>query len=229
MIILKLDFKKAFDKIEHQVILQVMKHKGFGPKWIRWMEMIMSLGTSAILLNGVPDKTFHCRRGVRQGDPLSHLPFVLAADLLQTIVNSAMQKGILNMPIKEKCGFDFPIVQYADDTLLILEACPRMLITLKALLDTCADSTGLRVNYHKSNIYPINVSEDSMIHLASTFGCNIGTFPFPYLGLPMGTTKPKVDDFIPLVQRIERRLASTSNFLNQAGRLEMVNSMLSAL
>jgi hypothetical protein len=45
----------------------------------------------------------------------------------------------------------------------------------------------------------------------------------------MGTTKPKVDDFIPLVQRIERRLVSTSNFLNQADRLEMVNSALSAL
>jgi hypothetical protein len=85
------------------------------------------------------------------------------------------------------------------------------------------------VNYHKSNIYPINVSEDRMTHLASTFGCNIGTFLFTYLGLPMGTTKPKVDDFIPLVQRIERRLVSTSNFLNQADRLEMVNSALSAL
>jgi hypothetical protein len=68
-----------------------------------------------------------------------------------------------------------------------------------------------------------------MIHLASTFGCNIGTFPFTYLGLPMGTTKPKVDDFIPLVQRIEGRLVFTSNFLNQVGRLEMVNSVLSAL
>jgi hypothetical protein len=38
-----------------------------------------------------------------------------------------------------------------------------------------------------------------------------------------------MEDFIPLVQRIERRLVSTSNFLTQAGRLEMVNSVLSAL
>jgi hypothetical protein len=65
--------------------------------------------------------------------------------------------------------------------------------------------------------------------LVGTFGCQIGTFPFTYLGLPMGTTKLKVEDFLPLVQRIERRLTTTSNFLTQASRMEMVNSILSAL
>jgi hypothetical protein len=45
----------------------------------------------------------------------------------------------------------------------------------------------------------------------------------------MVTIKPKVEEFLPLVQRIERRLIATSNFLTQASRLEMVDSILSAL
>jgi hypothetical protein len=65
--------------------------------------------------------------------------------------------------------------------------------------------------------------------LAHSFGCQIGSYPFTYLGLPLGPNKPNVDDMLPLVQRIKRRLVSTSNFLNQAGRLEMVNLVLSAL
>jgi hypothetical protein len=110
MVILKLNFKMAFNRIEYEVIAKVMQHKGFGQKWNMWMKMIMESGTSSILLNGVPGKVFHCKRGVRQGDPLSVLLFVLAADLLQSIVNDAMHREVLSLPLPERCGPEFPIV-----------------------------------------------------------------------------------------------------------------------
>jgi len=101
IIILKLDFEKAFDKIEHQVILEVMKYKGFPTSWIKWTEAVLKSGNSSVLLNGLPSKPFSYRRGVRQGDPLSPLLFVLAADLLQTIVNKAWQIGLLKHPLSD--------------------------------------------------------------------------------------------------------------------------------
>jgi hypothetical protein len=83
IVILKLDFEKAFDLIEDSTIIDVLRAKGFPGKWLRWMDDILSSATSAVLLNGVARKEFRCKRGVRQGDPLSPLMFAIAADLLQ--------------------------------------------------------------------------------------------------------------------------------------------------
>ena len=95
IIILKLDFEKAFDTIEHTAILSVMHNMGFPQKWLNWVQMAFSSASSTILLNGVSGISFNCKRGVRQGDPLSPLLFVLGAELLQRIVNRAFNLGKL--------------------------------------------------------------------------------------------------------------------------------------
>jgi len=230
IVIVKLDFAKAFDTIEHYVILEMLEKLNFPPKWISWVATILSSGTTSVLLNGVLGKSFACKRGVRQGDPLSPLLFVLAAEVLQYIINGLKDKGILKLHIPQPTS-DFLIVQYADDMLLILQADAKQLFCLKALLHSFALSTGLKVNYHKSCLIPVNVNvpEEKIPLLTGVFGCVVGELPFTYVGLPLGTTNPLVKDFAPLICRIERKLSASSTFLSYLGRLQLVNSVILSL
>jgi hypothetical protein len=153
---------------------------------------------------------------------------VAVSELLQAMVNLLCTEGILKAPLNIP-NTDFPIIQYADDTLLIMQACPIQLAALKVVLDDFAQATGLRVNYSKSAMMSINIPGELLSSLAVSFGCQMGSLPFTYLGLPMGTTKPTIQDLSPLVGLVERRLNASARFLNYGGRLEFVKSVLSTL
>jgi hypothetical protein len=124
---------------------------------------------------------------------------VLAADLLQSLVNEPYHRNLISFPLLSSYGQAYPIVQYADDTLIIMPTEAKQLFFLKCLLHSFAESIGLKVNFHKSFIVPINVTDEKTEILASTLGCQIQSMPFTYLGLPLGTTKLVFQDFMPLL------------------------------
>jgi hypothetical protein len=90
-------------------------------------------------------------------------------------------------PFPQRIDAPFPIIQYADDTILIMQAEDRLAL-LKRILHNITLSSGLVVNFHKSCLVPINVSPEKACSLAQAFGCEVGSFPFTYLGLPLGLT-----------------------------------------
>jgi hypothetical protein len=76
---------------------------------------------------------------------------------------------------------------------------------------------------------PINVGEEKTSILVATLGCMVESMPFTYLGLPLGTTKPLIQDFMPILSRVEKRLMGIASLTSYSGRLTLVNSVLSAL
>lgn len=142
-------------------------------------------------------------------------------------LTSSMGKGI-SSPFPPKIRCSLSIVQYTDDTILIM-GCEDQHLLWKEILHKIAFPTGLIVNYHKSCIVPINIGHDKASALANAFGCVVGSFSFTYLGLPVGLTKPQVKDYASLICRTERRLSASSRFLSYAARLQLANLVISSL
>jgi hypothetical protein len=80
-----------------------------------------------------------------------------------------------------------------------MEACPNQLLVLKEILKSFASSTSLKVNYNKSTMVPLNVTDERLDVLTTLCGCQKGSLPFTYLGLPLATTKLKIEDVLPLI------------------------------
>jgi hypothetical protein len=144
------------------------------------------------------------------------------------VINDSLSTRELKLPIQTNDA-DFPVVQYADDTILMLSAEPEQVLILKDILHKFGLSTGLKVNFQKSLIIPLNVEPQITASLAAIMGCQVGSLTFPYLGLPLGTTRPCIQDLLPIVNGLERRLTATSIFLSQGARLQLISSALSSM
>ncbi|KAF8672185.1 hypothetical protein HU200_049753 [Digitaria exilis] len=197
-IVLKLDFHKAFDSIGWDSLDSILAVRGFDSKWRRWITSLLSTGHTSNLLNGSPGRWFQCRRGLRQGDPLSPYLFIIVADVLKQLI--LRHSADLEHPLVS--GVPCPVLQYADDTLILLRGNCSAASVLKRVLEDFAQATGLTINFHKSTFIPLHLTDDESARISDILGCPISSFPQPYLGLPLSPTKLNNADFQPLVANV---------------------------
>lgn len=91
----KLDISKAFDSVNWSFLIDLLTHMGFSKRWINWISMILSSASTKIICNGSPGHRICHARGLRQGDPLSPLIFVLVMEALNALFKLADERGLL--------------------------------------------------------------------------------------------------------------------------------------
>jgi len=88
-----IDFRKAFDTIEWDLLIDTLNKFNFGPHIINWVKIFYNV-TSCVLNNGHASEFVALERDVRQGCPLSRLLFVIGIEVLANAIrNKNMIKG----------------------------------------------------------------------------------------------------------------------------------------
>lgn len=111
--LLACDLKKAFDRVSHDYLKDVLAEMNFGNNFLKWLNILYKGPESMVLVNGFLSEAFDVGRSVRQGCPLSALLFVLSQEPLACAIRSDPRIKGINIPNLERSVKN---IQFADDT-----------------------------------------------------------------------------------------------------------------
>ena len=140
----KIDFQKAYDRMEWGFIQRVLKAFGFNEQFTNLIQQCLSTVHYSLLLKSGIFPAFQPERGLRQGDPLSLYIFILGSEVRMRLINKEIiQNKLIGVkltriapPISKLC--------YADDIILFCKASMAKLSSLKECLGKYCQWLGLK-------------------------------------------------------------------------------------
>jgi hypothetical protein len=79
---------------------------------------------------------------------------------------------------------------------------------MKLLLSAFEQVSGLKINFHKSELFYFGNAQDHINQYVEMFGCKSGDFPIQYLGVPIHFRKLRNAGWRKVEESFERRLGS---------------------
>ena len=182
-VICKLDIKKAYDHVNWEALLDLLKRMGFGVRWCRWIHTCISTVQFSVLFNGSPTDFFGSSRGLKQGDPLSPMLFLVMMEVFSKMMKRAEGASLLRgfrVAGRQGGGVGVSHLLFVDDTILFCDANEEQIIHVRMLLLCFQAMTGLKVNALKSEMVPIEEVPNVFV-LAEILGCRVGSLPMTYI------------------------------------------------
>jgi hypothetical protein len=184
-VVLKLDFEKAYHKVNWDFLICCLEKKGFNEFCCSRVCQILENGTVSVKLNGEMGPYFQSAKGVRHGDPLSPTLFNIAAECLAKMILKAQSNGLFVGLAADLIDKGVAVLQYADDTVLCFEHEPNKAVNIKLVLYVFEIMSGLKINFVKSKVLVVGGDNITGAYYAELFSCQVGHFPTKYLGVPV--------------------------------------------
>lgn len=224
---LKLDIRKAFDTLDWSFLLGVLKAFGFNSTFCSWIKAILESVKLSFLVNGQPVGFFSCKRGVRQGDPLSPLLFCIAEDVLVRGISHLVNIGSLQPFSGPKNTATPSHVLYVDDVLVFCKGTKQSLQALMHLFNECSQASGQHLSLSKCKFYLGTISARKSAYIYEILGFSAAALPFTYIGIPLFKGRPKKIHLQHIVDRFLNKLATwKGTLLSIMGRIELVKSVI---
>lgn len=147
-ILLSVDQKQAFDRINHSIIRESLIRVGAEKELINAVGMLYRGATSRILVNGNLTGSFNIKKGVRQGCPLSPYLYVIVFDALLKKLNGNLNIKMLDLPIE---GNKKTITAFADDLTVVVRD-EKSVAQILQEIKKYGQKSGAKLNKEKSKL-----------------------------------------------------------------------------
>ena len=229
-LIFKIDYEKAYDRVNLDFLYEVLELRGFGPKIIAMIKQITQGGSVGVKINDTESDFFLTGKGLRQGDPFAPLLFNFVVDVFSRMLIKGCRANLIRGLCTDFVPGGVVSLQYADDTLLFLENDERVAINLKWILSCFEQLSGMKINYHKSGLLSINMSEEEMQPFLDVFQCTKGAFPMKYLGVPLHFNELRREDLQPLIDSLLKRMTGwRGKLLSTEAKRILIQTCLSSI
>ncbi|XP_062099887.1 uncharacterized protein LOC133805743 [Humulus lupulus] len=180
----------------------------------------------SLLLNGSLHGFFASKRGLRQGDPISPLLFVLGLEYLSRIMSKV--GSLPGFKYHNKCSnLKLNHLCFADDLLIFCNGDFVSIMLMLRGLKLFSSSSGLFPNAEKTAIYCHGISDAVVERVLAASGFTRSYLPFRYLGIPICSKRISAAYCQCIVEKMTSRIRSWSTRnLSYMGRVTLINSVL---
>lgn len=150
---MKIDLSKAFDRVEWNFLLRILRNTGFNQTFINWVYQCIATTSMSILLNGSPYGFFRPTRGLRQGDPLSPYLFIIVMEAVSRMLYRAEQMKEIKEVKVSRNGPTISHLFFVDDLIIMSSARLNKISHYKSILDKFCVWSGQEINFNKYGIH----------------------------------------------------------------------------
>nr|XP_009781722.1 PREDICTED: uncharacterized protein LOC104230578 [Nicotiana sylvestris] len=183
--------------------LEMLHALNFPSRFIQWIMQCITTTKYSIAINGGIYGNIAGKRGLRQGDPISPLIFVICMEYFTRIMQHvATMQGF---EYHTKCrGLKLNHLCFVDDVLLFCKGEVQSVLLMLRGLAAFSEASGLHTNATKSNIYSANMKQQEVNDICELTGYKRGVLPFRYLGVPISAKKISAVDCEMLVEKMPK-------------------------
>lgn len=154
-VLVKIDLEKAYDHVNWNFLIYVLRRMGFGKKWYKLISWCILTPSFSILVNSSPCDFFPSSRGIHQWDPLSPLLFILVMEVSRKFIDKVIEANLVEGFVVGYGRYGIGKVShllFANDGLLFCGIDEDQMYNLRGILLCFEEVSSLKVNIGNSEI-----------------------------------------------------------------------------